>query len=306
MMSGFIGGGSDNRAMGWRDTDHPEGVLAVKTEVSGLVRVPFRTGQVILSGSSVPLLKEDIYRFNSDGTGSGISVAVTQGTAGTCHQAKISFAFAGRALGLRWLRGYVSSGAPRDFTVCIDGVSYAVNNQLPQTNNGLSEVAYIIGEHCEVIDDNLSDGVHLCEIIVPGATDQVNRVTLLGYAIESRTGATPPRRRLSWCNPQALTTTAVSADYTHHAELLTENDVCGIRKISYYNSSGGAVTVTGENYYTTTASTLFIKSIPAGETWEYDFGDVVAYDHASGSGKRAFRHKASSNSAVVAQVLGGM
>lgn len=306
-MGGFSGTG-DSRAIGWEDDGSNQGVIRHKTAISGLVRVPFRDGQFTVGGTSsaeYPVLKEEIFRYNSDGTGSGLTVSITAGVAGTTKFGRLKFLFSGRVFGLRWAKSYVSSGSPRDFTVIIDGEPYAIDNQVISPDDGYTVWSTPSGEVCEIVADDLADGTHTCEIVFQGDTDQTNRWTILGYAVESRIAAAPTRPRLSLCNPQALTTSMQTLDLSHHADG-TENNATGVKAIYYSNSTAGAVAVTIEAYYTTTATTLAVLSVPANGTVSFDFGDVVAIDHASGSGKRTVRHKAGSSSAITATVLGGM
>lgn len=294
------------QASGWKSDDTEQGLLRVQTAVSGLVKLPFRYGQFTTSSNTppsvTPTLKEDIYRENSDGSCSGFSVVVTQGVAGSCYVSRIVFAFPGRVLALRWAKG-VSSTTPRDFTCVIDGVPYNVSNQIYDPKSG-AEYETACGEACEVIADNLADGMHHCELVFPGAVDQANRWTIYGYAIEDRLGAIAPPRCMSWCNPQTLTDSMAYYDASHHGETSAENWAQRIRKIAYSNSSASPVTVTIENYYNSTSATLAVLTCPANGSVEYDFGGSVAYDIAGSSGRRALRHKASTTSVITAQALG--
>lgn len=295
------------QAGGFKDDGSEQGLVRVQSVISGLVRLPFLPGQYSLSSNTAPSVqptyKADIYRENSDGSCSGIGVIVTQGSAGSTYVSRIVFAFYGKVLALRWARGIAAGGYPRDFTCVIDGVCYNVSNQAFDPRSG-SAYTTPSGESCVVIDDNLRDGQHICELAFPGAVDQANRWLIYGYAVESRTGANPYPRRMSWCNPQVLTTGMVYVDVSHHGETSVENLAYGIRRLAYSNSSASPVTVTIENYYNSTAATLAVLTVPANGTAEYSFPGPVAYDHAGTSGRRGLRHKASANSVITAQALG--
>lgn len=318
------------QAGGWRADETEQGLLRVQTAVSGLVKLPFRYGQFTTSSeansasppaaqfqaSVAPAWKEDILRENSDGSCSGFSVVVPNtktisisgiptavpASDGNCYVARIVFAFPGRVLALRWAKG-ISSTTPRDFSCIIDGVAHNVSNQIYDPKSG-AEYETPCGEACEVIADNLSDGMHHCELVFPGAVDQANRWTIYGYAIEERLGVIAPPRCMSWCNPQVLTASMAYYDASHHGESSAENWAQRIRKIAYSNSSASPVTVTIENYYNSTSATLAVLTCPANGSVEYDFGGSVAYDIAGSSGRRALRHKASTTSVITAQALG--
>ncbi len=316
------------QAGGWKADETEQGLLRVQTAVSGLVKLPFRYGQFTTSSeansaapptfqaSVAPSWKEDILRENSDGSCSGFSVVVPNtktisisgiptavpASDGNCYVARIVFAFPGRVLALRWAKG-ISSTTPRDFSCVIDGVPYNVSNQIYDPKSG-AEYETPCGEACEVIADNLTDGMHHCELVFPGAVDQANRWTIYGYAIEERLGIVPPPRCMSWCNPQVLTDSMAIYDASHHGETSAENWAQRIRKIAYSNSSASPVTVTIENYYNSTSATLAVLTCPANGSVEYDFGGSVAYDFSGASGRRTLRHKASTTSVITAQALG--
>lgn len=320
----------DAQAGGWKADETEQGLLRVQTAVSGLVKLPFRYGQFTTSSeansvsppaaqfqaSVSPSWKEDILRENSDGSCSGFSVVVPNtktisisGTPtavpasdGNCYVARIVFAFPGRVLALRWAKG-ISSTTPRDFSCIIDGVAYNVSNQMYDPKSG-AKYETTCGETCEVIADNLTDGMHHCELVFPGSVDQSNRWTIYGYAIEERLGVIAPPRSMSWCNPQVLTDSMAIYDASHHGETSLENWAQRIRKIAYSNSSASPVTVTLENYYNSTSTPLAVLTCPANGSVEYDFGGPVAYDFAGSSGRRALRHKASTASVITAQALG--
>lgn len=300
------------QAGGWRADETEQGLIRVQEAISGLVRLPFMPGQYSLSSNSAPSVqptyKADIYRENSDGSCSGFSVVVTQGTEGSTYVARIVFSFFGRVLALRWARG-IASGEARDFTCVIDGVAHNVSNQQYDPRSG-SDYETPAGEACVVVDDNLADGQHVCELVFPGATDQANRWLIYGYAVESRTGAVPYPRRLSWCNPQTLTDAMAYPDRSHHGESSAENVAYGVRKIAYSNSSASPVTVTIANVYNfdpTPGSEVYYPfstlTVSANGSAEYDFGGPVAYDVAGTSGRRALMHKASTASVITAQML---
>lgn len=298
---------TEMQAAGYKDDGSAQGLIRVQEAISGLVRLPFRVGQYSLSSNSSssvqPVFKSDIYRENSDGSCSGMGVTVTQGTAGSTYVGRIVFSFFGKVLALRWARGIASVGDPADFTCVIDGVAYNVSNQAYDPKSG---VAYTTpsGEACVIIDDNLADGQHVCELVFPGATDQQNRWLIYGYAVESRTGAMPYPRRLSWCNPQVLTGTSTAVDASHHGETSGENVAYAVRRVSYSNSSSSPVVVTLENNYNGTLTPLGVITIPANGADHYDFPGPVAYDPAGSSGRRALQHKASVDSVITAQMLG--
>lgn len=316
------------QASGWKSDETEQGLLRVQTAVSGLVKLPFRYGQFTTSSeansaapptfqaSVAPSWKEDILRENSDGSCSGFSVVVPNtktisisgiptavpASDGNCYVARIVFAFPGRVLALRWAKG-ISSTTPRDFSCIIDGVAHNVSNQIYDPKSG-AEYETTCGEACEVIADNLTDGLHHCELVFPGAVDQANRWTIYGYAIEDRLGVIAPPRCMSWCNPQVLTDSMAIYDASHHGETSAENWAQRIRKVAYSNSSASPVTVTLENYYNSTAATLAVLTVPASGSVEYDFGGSVAYDFSGASGRRTLRHKASTASVITAQALG--
>lgn len=300
----------DEQASGWIDDGSAEGLISVKNQISGLVRMPFRQSQFVTDrGNLTPTFFASGYRFNSDGSGSGIAVVTNQGTdAANNNYVSVRFIFWGRVLGLRYLRGIASpgTGAPRDFTCYIDGFAYRVNNQLYEYYDGSLLHTNINGEHCEIIDDNLPDGVHECELIFQGSTDQQDVWTLLGYAVESRVGYVAPPRMLAFCTPQTLSTSYQVPNMANPAASSTIHYINGIRSITYYNVSGSAVTVTMETIYNAATETIIDTfSVPAGGSYVKDFGALIAVDTSSASRSLTIRHKASASASVNSVVLGG-
>lgn len=268
--------------------------------------VPFIQGDFVVGGLSTPAYRSDIYLDNADGSNSGISVAVTAGVDGSENYAEISFQFYGRVLALRWQAG-VSSTTPRDFTCVIDGVPYAVTNQIYDPANGQTLIITPAGNQVRVIDDNLPDGVHQCRLVFPGASDQTNRWTLYGYAVESRLGLAPYRRFSALRAPSLLTTSMAIPTWTHQSGSNSENNPRAVAGIQYYNSATYPVTVTLETLFNGiagTATPLDGYIIPPGEGWLFTLGKSISTDLTAGAGSRTIRHKASVDGVVSAFVIG--
>lgn len=305
-MSGFIGGGADKRAIGWADDNHEQGHIRAKDIGGRLVPVSWRNGQYSTGGTASATLRNESIRNNSDGTCSALSVVVAAWVYSSAEgYATVKFSFAGPTLALRWAKG-ISTTLPRDFTCVIDGVGYAVDNQVYDPIDGTTAWIRPTGEHCEIIADNLPNTLHTCELVFPAHADQQNRWTLFGYAVDAITGQQPPPRRLGLCKPQALTTSMAVVDFSHAASSSGENYPLGVRKICYSNSTAGAVVVTLEGFYNNaTSTTLAVLSVPANGSAEYDFGGLLAVDYSAVSGSQTLRHKAASNSAITATLIGG-
>lgn len=304
---GGLSAGVDNLAIGWEDDGSEQGLLRVKSVVHGLVALPFRNGEFSISGSSNPILRQEQIRQNNDGSCSGVVVAVAAGSDGAENYGKMTFSFSGRVLALRWAKGISSSGAPRDFTCIIDGIHYKVSNQIYEPVDGFTAFTKANGAQVEVIADNLHSGTHVCELVFPGSTDQTNRWTLFGYAVEAGRGIQAAPRLLALCAPQALTTSMqVPLFYPpSSSSSYPETYPRGVRKLVYSNSTAGAITVTIETFYNNaTSTTLAVVTVPANGSAEYDFGGPTAFDATAASGSLTLRHKASAGSAITAFLVG--
>jgi len=283
-----------------RDDATEQGVSRVESVFGELVRVPFREGHFTIGGSSLGTFRRDQYRLNSDGSNSGISVAVVAGTDAAANYATIKFVVCGRVIGLRWLKGQ-SVSIPRDFSVKIDGVSYLVPNQIYDPMDGTTLYTTPEGEFGAIIAKDLPDTEHVVEIICNGNSDQSNRWVFLGYMAERRVGYTERPRLDALCTSSTLTTSMVIPTYSHPTTSLAENKPRGVRGIYYYNLTAGAVTVSVD----TNGVIFWSKSIPANDTVFLDFGVLgIATDIVSVSGSNTLRHMASANTSISATVLG--
>jgi len=283
-----------------RDDATEQGVARVESVFGELVRVPFREGHFTLSGSSLGTFRRDQYRLNSDGSNSGISVAVAAGTDASANYTTIKFLVYGRVIGLRWLKGQ-STTIPRDFSVKIDGVSYLVPNQIYDPMDGTTLYTTPEGEFGAIIAKDLPDTEHVVEIICNGSADQSNRWAFLGYLAERRVGYTEQPRLDGLCTTTTLTTAMAIPNYGSVASSLAEYKPRGIRGIFYYNTTGAPVTVSVE----IASVTFWSKAIPANSTEFLDFGALgISTDLASVTGSNTIKHMASANTSISATVLG--
>lgn len=267
-------------ASGWFDDGSEAGAIRTHAVRGDLVRVPFKPGEysteLVGATTSVNLAALQ----NPDYSTRALSVTVNPASIGNGF--RLWQALYGSVVGVRWSR---ASGAC-DFTIMVDGVPYAVTGaEDVLVNEGVT----VGDDDGQFVIENLADGRHTVEIIIPADASATRTITLYGWLLERRAGySDPPRTQTAFQQGLTTTQTVVTQSSSTAAALR------GIRKIIYTNISASSATVTVQ----LGGVTNWQKTIAAGDSAELDFGAPTAL--SSGS----FKHAASAASAINAFIIG--
>lgn len=200
-----------------------------------LVMLPFRQPS---AGNVVP---------NGAGTGSGDGTrtnyfGATLASSTWANTTSITVAFMGSTFGLRFSRQYYSP-----FGVRIDGVAYEVPySQRLKVDTQLAAPTQALGEGF-IIADDLGDGPHEAEIILPCSVSQTRNWQFYGYLVEARGNPPAPVPGMSLLSAGVdLTTSFAGLNYNG----ISVTGICGLifrntsgadRVVSLRYSSGNGV-----------------------------------------------------------------
>lgn len=284
---GFSPAGGADSAIGWIDDGTESGALRAAIVRGDLVPVPIRTGQYTTTQNGTSTINEVAIgvESNEDGSSAALMFSAVAGTNQGCGIQLIAY---GRVVGIRWRRDTAAAN-PATFTVTIDGVAYGV----PTAPLFLGQSINLTDGHCYyVVADNLSDGPHSVGVFVnadpAGGTNRT--LIVYGLLLERRAGYGPPLHIQTTTTPVVLTTSATSINRLGG----TARALRGVRKILYTNTSGSPATVT----FQINGTTVWQKSIAAGDSADLDFGALTAMD-------TTYKHLASATSAITAMLIGG-
>jgi hypothetical protein len=284
----------DPQAIGWRDDGTESGVLRTERVRGGdLVRVPLRDGQFTLNGSSTTV-QRGTWQENSDGTASGILISVAIAAAAPVT---ISHLFTGRVYGVRTLPAYnnpnIGPGIT-DFSVYIDGLTYAVNPYVRRTEATTVDTI-TSGEAAFIVADDLPMGVHKATLVFPPHPTINARWALLGYVAEKAAGYSDPSERLSlFGTPTVLTTTA--ADIRAMLSGTSAKAPRGVRGGLLINSTATPVTVT----LSLVSTDIYNVSVPANGSATFTFPGLI------GNLLSDIKLRASAGSAVTVTLVEGL
>lgn len=260
-----------------------------------LVKVPFRTTNFMQVDGTLTYqanINNGTITDNDDGTSSGLYVSATYVTSGTgssyaASTIRIRFPFYGRVLGLR-LRRPASS-----VSVSIDGVCYGLLSlSHPYFDaEGLS-IYDEMGSY--IVDNNLMDGGHVCELIMPMPASGTSFTQFFGFLAEKKAGYSDHTRELFIYSTKALSTTAIEPDGGTSSSFGGR----GFKQIFYTNTTASPITVT---IYNNTVQ-MWQKSIGANDTQAFDFGQLTGIQGFGANGH--ITHVASATG-INATVIGG-
>lgn len=279
--------GIDPQIAGVMEDGSPEGAVRSVASNGHGVWVGIRNSRYIIenSGSTASYVSAFL-NDNPDGTGQGINISVPN-TSGS--GVRIWVPFAGRMFGVRWRR---QGSTTPVFTVVVDGVPVQVSGRPDRlVDEGLT-VSGLVEQGIAITHDNLDPAIpHYAEIIVTADVGGSARpIVLFGWVLDALAGYQSPPRSHYLIGPTACPTSMTAIPSNAGG---ADSATLGFARLTYYNSSGGALDVTVE--YNTV--TFWKKSIAAGNTEVFDAGGLLAYN-------TLFRHMAS-GSGITFTVIGG-
>ena len=277
-MAGFSPGASvslttaDQQAEGWRDDGTESGIIRTEPQRGNYVCMPFKKGFITLTlvGSVINQINSGSPLKNSDGTGTYLTVTVNS-SATLANSAIAGLWFSGNVFGLR----YTATSNP--IGCIIDGVAYTVPatvNTDPRTGYSNGATPATIEE--VIIANDLGPGKHYVELVFPASTSVTRSYEILGYVVDAQAGYVPPSGFVDLrATTQLITATTGAGAQSLAASLSTHNGNWGFRKLLFANISGGTASVYLV-YSTAKTTIIWQKSIPAGDTQEFDFGGIYA------------------------------
>ena len=241
--------------------------------VSGnVVLMPFKpNGDFYVTGSVSSVLTTSL----ANATGTGTVLAITQAAGASTGQ--VDMRIKGRKFGLLIQKASVNS-AP--IGCLIDGVAYEIDttwnaNQRTGINNaGLSENAY----QYTMIADDLDDGDHFVELVFPyNSSGSTRSYRLHGYIVDAAAGYVAPERGCIFAAPQAIPVissgtwpTSVSGAAASKGQIAGAA-IYGHDGYNIVNDTAGAISFRVMMTSAATANTVLLKTLAAGETYEWRF-----------------------------------
>lgn len=241
------------------------GVLSAKIVEGDIVKIGADAiqCQTLTIGTSTIVFQVQNNQYNSDGSNQGILMTCP---AGSNQGVVLSRKIYGKAVGIRFLRN--STTPP--FDLVVDGVAYPVTSPSLQFDGLIPSNTPQDGEAYYLIADDLPDGEHTVAVVLTPdsaiATTQI--LTVYGFLAERRAGYVDRTRANDMVSNGQVPTTAGAIGRT---------TLKNIRKIDYVNTTASTVTVTAYYSSVTTGNMSFTKSIAAGDTQTYDFGDLTTF-----------------------------
>jgi hypothetical protein len=259
---------SGRYADGWYDDGSESGALRTRPIRSDLAPVPFKPGEYATELSGATVTNNVAVAENPDGSTRSLGISVA--AASINNGFRLWQVLYGTVIGVRWKR---VAGAC-DFTLVIDGVPYVVTGvENVLVNEGIT----VTDAHGAFVVENLPDGKHIVELVIPADSVAVRAIELYGWLLERRWGYDQIPRAQTVTRNQ-LTTSQVAVPTSANG---TPQSLRGIRKIVYTNISAGAAKVIVQ----LSANTIWAKSIAAGDSAELDFGAptvlAASFNHAS-------------------------
>lgn len=260
----------DPQAAGWVDDGTESGTNRINLAQGNLIPVPFRANNCNISaaGSGVLAVINATNLTNFDGTATGMFCTIPANAA-LGGGIRVAFWFNGPILSLRYTE--VSGYALPKMAVNIDGVSYSVPSS--QSRDAISNTVFTNAPaevQQSIIAKNLGEGAHFAEIFLQQNVSISTRVYLHGYSAAESSGYVRAPNGIK-CGPAQISVT------TSYGNILSGNSaLASVRKLFLYNPTGAAI-IASVRSSSTAANPFYVKSVPAGDTIELDFGGL-AYD----------------------------
>jgi hypothetical protein len=256
----------------------------IRTELAAgeLVFVPWTYAQ---DGVGTSPTSNAFAAMNADK--SGTYILMESGANGFGTNYGISGYFRGRSFGIRFDPSTTSATSPNvhsDMGVMIDRVGYQVPKQAwnPWTQARQSDPS---GSYGVIITRDLSDGLHHFEIDHRVFTSSANAAYIMGLLLEKAAGYRDPVNFSMRCNPYDLGTSnqTMMGGFTGSFRVPR-----GLVEMTYYNTSGSAITVT----WRLQATDYYVFSLAAGESRTFQYPIPIAGNHFSASANN-YMHRAS-------------
>lgn len=259
----------DPQAKGWQDDGTESGTNRINIAQGNLIPIPFRTNNCNISAAgtaSAVINAVNLTNFDNTSTGMFCTIPANAALGGGL---RISFWFNGPILSLRYTE--VTGFALPKMAVNIDGVSYSV--PASQSRDAISNDVFTNAPaelQQSIIAKNLGEGAHFAEILLQQDTTINTRVYLHGFSVAESSGYVRAPSGIK-CGAAQI---AVTGTY---GNILSGNSaLASVRKLFFYNTTGSAITVSVRSS-STAANPFYVKSVPANDTIELDFGGL-AYD----------------------------
>lgn len=256
----------DPQASGFRDDGTESGVTRFEVVRGGWKPMSWRRGGYTSAAAGTATVGS-LGSLSGSALWTGTSIQMTvPANAALGNGTTMGFWIHGNKFALRYV---TASGVSPGCT--IDGITYDVplSEATPLNPITLSGIGYDEGPLVKVADD-LGNGFHFVELSFPcAATGSTRSWVLHGYGVDDIEGYEERSREgRTGANQVALTGT-----YQAMLGALTSTNIRTVRKLFFYNSTGGAITATLRHI---TYGTIWTKSVPAGETVEWDPGICMA------------------------------
>lgn len=242
--------------------------------VSGnVVLMPFKpnTDTYIYGTSTASILTTSL--GNATGTGTVLAATI----AAAAGESQIDLRIKGRKFGLLIQKSSVN-GAP--ISCLIDGVAYPIDttwnaNQRTGVNNaGLSDSVY----QYTMIADDLDDGDHFVELLLPKNTSAVTRnYRIHGYVVDAAAGYVPVERGCVWAVPEAIPVISSGTWPTSVAGAAADlGQSAGVQLYGHLgynivNDTGGAISFRVMSASAGVTKTVLLKTLAAGDSYEWRF-----------------------------------
>lgn len=234
--------------------------------ISGeLVRVPFKAGAVYAANAgATATLNTGNMVWNDDKSMSAYNLSVPISSAGDTVSVEIWREFWGTKLGLYWRR---SLATVRNIDVLVDGVVYPVETY-PTLLAAEGSPGNVTATGMALVADDLPDGRHTAVVVITASVSVVRALLLFGFLLERRAGYNDPTPVMNFATFVAVPNGAQTAISLGNSP----DQLRWMRKVLYYNPTGGTITITLQN-----AGQTFKKiDLLADGGGEYDFGGATA------------------------------
>lgn len=268
-----------------------DGSIRSNLHTGELVFVPFKyqhDGAVLLP------LADTYGGMNVDNSGTYIYIGTSN--AQWLSTSTIRGYFRGRSFGVRFEPSitFAASGAAHsDFGVMIDRVAYKVPKQAFDPVQQARSVDPS-GSYGVVVTRDLDDGLHFFEISTRIFFAKSTAIYFFGLLLEKSAGYREPQNYAMRCDPYTLTTSAVRIMSGFTSAWRTPR---GISEITYYNPTGGAITVT----WSLNAVVYYSFSVAAGASQTFSHSHPIAGNHFTNEANN-YLHVGSASGLIVTAV----
>lgn len=253
-----------------RDDGSETGVLSAELRRMGLVYMPFRRGGEQDGSSSsggIAGVQSSVGQtsFSSNGDGSGQMLLLNAPASATLNNyAMAGFWFAGNIFGLRYDVGVSDVTA---IGVMIDRVAYPVRGTRLLRPDSMQSSNAVAMAYQEVLARDLGDGMHYCELSVPGRLTTSNIARIWGYIVDQAAGYRGPGPSSVIGN--SIVAVLTTATYLTGQSSSVNGNMQSVKVLTFNNTTASPITITISDAVGTVASGI---TVPANGSIPYDFG----------------------------------